>query len=159
MNLVRRRQRGFTLMELMVTIGIVGVLFGLGVPMFRQSIDFVSAKTVAVELAGDLRMARSSAVKRNTTVSVLPMTGGWSAGWQVKTAAGDLLSQYAVTRAGVTIAAPANGVQFASNGRIANTDTATSDMKWTVSTATSSGTRCVRTGVTGAASITLGACS
>lgn len=155
----RRRQAGFTLMELLVTIAMVAILFGLGVPMFRQSLDFVSAKDLAVELAGDLRMARGEAVKRNTTVSVVPLSGGWSAGWQVQTGAGAMLSQHVTTRSGVTVAAPSAGIQFAANGRVANTDTATSDMKWTVTTASSSGTRCVRTGVTGAASITLGACT
>jgi type IV fimbrial biogenesis protein FimT len=131
----------------------------VAVPSFVQAMDFVSAKQVAVELAGDMRQARSEALKRNTIVSVTPLSGGWSAGWQVRTSAGDLVSQHVTSRAGVNVGAPSGGVQFGANGRIANTDTNTADLKWTVSTGSSSGTRCVRLGVTGAANIQLGACT
>jgi len=155
----RTSVRGFTMIELMVTIGIAAILLAVGAPMFVRTVDFVTAKEVAIELAGDLRQARTEAVKRNTLVNVAPLSGGWAAGWQVTTSAGELVSQHVTTHGGVSVSAPTGGIQFGANGRIANTDTNTADLKWTVNTATSSGTRCVRIGVTGAANIQLGACA
>ena len=154
----RPSARGFTMIELMVAIAIVAILAGLGVPLMRQSIDFITAKSVAVELAGDLRMARGEALKRNTSVTVTPIGGSWNTGWQVKTAAGTLLSEHRTSRTGISVSAPTAGVTFAASGRIDNTDASPSDLKWLVDTATHSGKRCVRTGVTGAAHIQLGDC-
>lgn len=155
----RARQLGFTLAELLVAVAIVGLLAGIGVPMFRQGLDFVAAKGAAIELASDLRYARAEALKRNTTVTVTPISGSWSQGWEVRTAANELLSQHVTTRSGVTISAPSAGVTFASSGRLADTDADPTSLKWLVDTSTESGKRCVTLGVTGAAHIDLGACA
>lgn len=85
------RNKGFTLIELMVTIAILGVVLGLAVPAMG---DFSVRQRVsgqASELMLALTYARSEAVKLNREIAVLPATNaatGWSSGWCVGPATG-----------------------------------------------------------------------
>jgi type IV fimbrial biogenesis protein FimT len=66
----RRHARGFTLMQLIITIAIVGVLTRLAVPLFQY---VTTTNRIANEingLLGDLEFARSSAVTQGTSVTV-----------------------------------------------------------------------------------------
>jgi type IV fimbrial biogenesis protein FimT len=90
-QLLGRDQRGFTLLELMVSITVLGILLGLSVPMFRETI--LNNRIVAQnnEFISGLNYARSEAIKRSDTVSLCPSTDGatcaastnWSTGWIV----------------------------------------------------------------------------
>ena len=55
-------QKGFTLIELMVTITIVAVLLSVGIPAFSSVIDQQQLKGATETLASDLRRARSAAI-------------------------------------------------------------------------------------------------
>jgi type IV fimbrial biogenesis protein FimT len=68
-----RRRRGFTLVELLVTVAVAGVLLALAAPMLR---DFVTSRAVASQasdLVATLRYARGEAMKRTNAVSVCRM--------------------------------------------------------------------------------------
>mgnify|MGYP000110819166 CR=1 FL=1 len=78
-----RTSRGFTLLELMVALVVLGIAVSIAVPSFgglieRQRID----SSLDVLLRG-LRSARQDAVERNRPVTVAPPPGGWSAGWRI----------------------------------------------------------------------------
>jgi type IV fimbrial biogenesis protein FimT len=62
--------RGFTLVELMVTVTIVGIVASLGVPSFLEMINQNRATSLANELAASLNLARSEAIKRGLRVTV-----------------------------------------------------------------------------------------
>jgi type IV fimbrial biogenesis protein FimT len=87
----RRWNRGITLVETMVTVTIMAVLLTLAMPSYRSSIESNQRTTYANQLVEDLNLARSEAIKRNTTVTVCPSTDGssctggrsWSGGWLV----------------------------------------------------------------------------
>lgn len=70
---VRRRAArsvlGFTLVELMVTIGVAGVLLAVAVPSFNQLIVTNRLTTQANEVVAAMNFARSEAIKRNTRIS------------------------------------------------------------------------------------------
>lgn len=70
---VRRRAarsvQGFTLVELMVTLGVAGVLLALAVPSFNQLIVTNRLTTQANEVVAAMNFARSEAIKRNTRIS------------------------------------------------------------------------------------------
>jgi type IV fimbrial biogenesis protein FimT len=72
--------RGFSLIELMITVSVLAILLGLGLPQFSQLIATQRQRTAASELFDSLAFARSEAVKRNAdvTVSADDLAGGWS---------------------------------------------------------------------------------
>jgi type IV fimbrial biogenesis protein FimT len=76
------RQRGFTLIELMIVVTLLAVMLGIGIPSFRGFIAGQRVKTAAYDFATALLVARSEAIKRNTTVTIAP-TGSWIGGWTV----------------------------------------------------------------------------
>lgn len=73
------KRNGFTLVELMVTVAILGILAAVAAPGFN---DFISRNSVASEtnkLVSLLRFARSEAVQRHTDVRVCPSNATQSA--------------------------------------------------------------------------------
>jgi type IV fimbrial biogenesis protein FimT len=64
------RQRGFTLIELMVVIAVVGVLVTLAAPSFYDLILVQRLKSVTSQVVTDLQYARSEATARNRPVQV-----------------------------------------------------------------------------------------
>lgn len=80
----RATARGFTLMELMVTIAIVGILAMLAAPSFVDYRRNAALASATASLVGALATARSEALKRNADVLVAPVAGeDWSGGWRV----------------------------------------------------------------------------
>jgi type IV fimbrial biogenesis protein FimT len=65
---LRRSIRGFTLIELMVTISIGAILVALVAPSFRSYLVKKKVEGTLVELANDIQFARSEAVTRNIPV-------------------------------------------------------------------------------------------
>jgi type IV fimbrial biogenesis protein FimT len=65
MTVYQSRQRGFTLIELIVTIAVAGVLLALVIPSFTDFFAKRRVEGMATELATDLQYARSEAVARN----------------------------------------------------------------------------------------------
>jgi len=65
-----RLNAGFTAMELIVTVAVLGILLGIAVPSFQDSIDKRRLIDAAEQLYSDLQYARSEAVKQNKEVKV-----------------------------------------------------------------------------------------
>ena len=61
----RRANRGFTLIELMVTLGVLAVVIGLGVPLFTNMTNGNRLTGAANELVAAFQIARSEAVRSN----------------------------------------------------------------------------------------------
>lgn len=62
--------RGFTLIELMVTISLVAILAAIAVPSFQTLILNNRMATQSNDFLSSLQLARSEAVKRGATVSL-----------------------------------------------------------------------------------------
>ncbi|MCQ4163780.1 GspH/FimT family pseudopilin [Tahibacter harae] len=79
-----RRSRGFTLVELIITMAIVAILAAVAMPSFRELRIRTNITQTTNDLIIDLNTARAEAVKRGYPVAVIAKPGGWAAGWQVQ---------------------------------------------------------------------------
>jgi type IV fimbrial biogenesis protein FimT len=75
--------KGFTLLELMVTLAIAGILVATAIPSFTDSIISNRLTKYNNELVGALNLARSEAIKRNQQVIVRKTGANWENGWHV----------------------------------------------------------------------------
>ena len=83
------RAHGFTLVELMITVAILAVIVGIGLPSFTGIVAQNRVTASINDFHAGLRLARSEAVKRNANVvfcassNQTACTGGWGSGWLV----------------------------------------------------------------------------
>lgn len=75
--------KGFTLVELMITIVIAAIMTSLAMPAFTDLIASTQVKTDASNLHLSLMRARSEAIKRNASVTIAAVGGVWKNGWTI----------------------------------------------------------------------------
>jgi type IV fimbrial biogenesis protein FimT len=101
----RRRSSGFSLIELIVTIVVLGVLLALAFPSFTALMNRNRLSGASNELIAGMQSARSEAIRRNRNVTLCNSSdgatcsttaGAWT-GWIVRRADGVVL-QSAVIR-------------------------------------------------------------
>lgn len=128
------RDRGFTLIELMVAIGVAAILAAIAIPAFNNFVMNDRDASQINSLVGSFNYARSMAVKLNSRngVQVCPSAGGtacdapaagWAAGWvvlDVNNPAPPLQSVPALAGANniYPTGGGANGITFKSNGTV-----------------------------------------
>ncbi|MBW8830078.1 MAG: GspH/FimT family pseudopilin [Burkholderiales bacterium] len=145
---------GFTLIESMVAVAILGVLLAAAAPSFRTFIRDQQVKALALDLTADLLLARSEALKRNASVSIAHSGAGWSDGWTTATSVTNerISTRNASTAAIVFSDAPAS-ITFV-NGRVSSP--AVEVRVTLVGIGTS---RCVELDLSGRARSSVGACT
>lgn len=74
--MITMRQTGFTLVELMIAIGIVAILAALAMPSFQNMIINNRITAQANTMVGSINVARSEAVKRGHGVSLCASSDG-----------------------------------------------------------------------------------
>ncbi|MEO7852126.1 MAG: GspH/FimT family pseudopilin [Rubrivivax sp.] len=155
----KRRNAGFTLIEVMVVVALLAIVSAIGAPSFRSFIGTMNSKSAAFDLINDLTVARSEAIKRNRNTSMVPVGGDWAKGWQVQDAGGAVLRERpALTSALSVSGAAVAGVQFRPNGRL-SADTDFGNQNWSISSTISGVTaRCVIISPTGSARSKPGVC-
>jgi len=94
-----KKHSGFTLIELIITLAIVGILLMVGVPSLKNFMQRNQLIATSNELLSALHVARSEAIKLNRRVKVCeskngtsctnPATGNWRNGWIVFVDAND----------------------------------------------------------------------
>jgi type IV fimbrial biogenesis protein FimT len=84
-------QRGFTLVELLITISLLGIVLAVGIPSFQDLIRSNQASALGVEFSRDVSRARSEAISTNRCVKMCQSDAGsgtcattgndWQRGW------------------------------------------------------------------------------
>jgi type IV fimbrial biogenesis protein FimT len=158
--------KGFTLIEALVVVSILAIMTSLAIPSFISFIGTMNTKSAAFDLIGDLSMARSEALKRNVAITVAPVEGAWTKGWQVlrpsvsPEVAPVALRERESRSSTVAINAPVGGIVFQPNGRLQGSDTGPANIKWSITSSASGAiARCVVISPTGSARSHSGACS
>jgi type IV fimbrial biogenesis protein FimT len=88
---MNHRAGGFTLIEVMAALAIVGIAISIAMPSFRSLVVDTRMTATANDMLGAMKLTRSEAVKRNTRVTMCnssngtacAATGNWQAGWIV----------------------------------------------------------------------------
>ena len=81
--------RGFTLVELLVTITVAAILATIAIPSFQDATLNGKLSSLANNFVASAQLARGEAIKRNTTVTLCASsngtscTGAWKDGWVV----------------------------------------------------------------------------
>ncbi|MEH6593006.1 MAG: GspH/FimT family pseudopilin [Halioglobus sp.] len=84
-------QTGFSLIELMIVLGVMGVILTLSAPSMMDTLRRNRLHMAADNFYADLMLARSEAVKRNQAVvlcksstgSACASSGNWDQGWMI----------------------------------------------------------------------------
>ena len=163
--------KGFTLVELLITLVILGFLIALALPSFTNSLRSNRVATTSNEVLASLSLARSEAIKGIGTAGVCPSTDGtsctsaatdWSGGWlvwrQERTATGVVTVgvRYVQAKTKMSVTGPAGGVEFTTQGRSKN---GVGSIGLAPSDGGTDYSRCVRVSASGQARVVKAACA
>jgi len=159
---MKTRVSGFTLVEMVVTVTIIGVLLAISTPGLRQLTLNQGVKSAAFDVFSALVYARSEAIKRpGETVTLRPTSasaGAWINGFYVRDGAGDQLRTWTVA-SNITVTdkntTPVTSIVFGKDGHL----TVTPKIEINLSSAVDGvSPRCVQVDLTGRPYAALGAC-
>jgi type IV fimbrial biogenesis protein FimT len=81
--MLRRRQRGLTLLELMIGISIVAFLLAMGMPSFARWMQDAQNRTAAESVMNGLQLARMESLRRNAPVRFKLTDATGRVAWEV----------------------------------------------------------------------------
>ena len=162
MAIPRYRGGGFTLIEMIVTISVIGILLAIAAPGMRQLSLNQGVKTAAFDIFSALLYARSEAIKRpGETVTLQPVStsgGQWRTAFKVTDGAGDTLRTWSVPSSIQLTdknSTPVTSIVFGKDGHL----TATPKLEVNLASSVNGvSPRCVRVDLTGRPYSALGTC-
>lgn len=97
--MIKHRQLGFTLFELITVLSIAAILITVAIPGMRSIIDSNRLTAYTNSMLSGAHLARSEAIKRNDEVDFCAGVGAcggqWDQGWTVRDSDGNVLASSA----------------------------------------------------------------
>lgn len=164
------RNRGFTLIEMMVTVAILAILIAAVTPSFRGLLRDNQAATQANALVTSLMLARSEAIKRNAPVVMCRSDDGascagsdWAEGWilwadtdgDTTIDSGEIVQVQEALAGNFTLTATGSSFTYRPDGSVSG---AADSFELLPPDGDTDYGRCVAVDVTGRPSVTKGAC-
>jgi len=122
----KKKALGFTLVELMITIAIIGILASMAVPSFSKMLERNRLKEAIQSLKSDLMFARTESIKRSANLNVSVDINGtsWCYGIDVDndTNNANANAECDCTTAGSCAVKTVDGSQFQNTTLAAGTD-------------------------------------
>jgi type IV fimbrial biogenesis protein FimT len=103
MNVKMKKAWGFTIIELMIAVAVVGIVLAMALPSYQSTVKNNCLTTSTNSLITGLQLARSEATKLRQDISVEAKGGDWGTGWTVENASGTVLSDITLTCETTTI--------------------------------------------------------
>lgn len=103
------RMRGFTIVELVVTVAVMAILLAIAAPSFKEIMLGTKLTSQANSLMASAHLARGEAIKRNQQVRLCASsdgascTGSWQQGWIVITATDAVIQSQQALPAGLQV--------------------------------------------------------
>jgi type IV fimbrial biogenesis protein FimT len=150
--------KGFTVIELMVVLTMAGILLAMALPGMRNILQAQQLKSMSFDLTADLILARSEALKRNSSVTVMPAGSSWNQGWHISVDVSGLrLAEREAGSSEVIFVSAPDRITFDANGRVTAPN---AQLRQTLTTSDASATpRCVALDLSGRAQSSRGACT
>jgi type IV fimbrial biogenesis protein FimU len=111
---MRRFLHGFTLVELMVALALVGILATLAAPAFQGSMERSRADSDINELRTALSFARLEAINKSRSITVAAANEGWAAGMTVKQE-DTVVREFSAMKGGAELKAKGDGTELTFN--------------------------------------------
>lgn len=113
-----QRSKGFTLVELLITVSLVGVLAAIAIPSFSSVIQNSRAETEVGDLQRALNFTRLEAINRGMNMTLMPTSGtSWNTELKVVLSSdvNTVIRTVGAMSSGATVSAPSVSVIEFSN--------------------------------------------
>lgn len=149
-----RNPSGFTLIEMIIVIAVLGIVLAIAVPSFQEMISGYKIKSAASTLQSALLLTRSEAIKRNSNVTLSPVVAEqWGSGWNISLADGTVLSTYSPVAA-VNITGGPVSIVYQGAGRV----TGDTDATFKLASSNTTLIRCVAVRLSGLPTVASSGC-